>query len=83
MSVRSSWLLSTGGVARLRIELVFRTEDGDRFEVRDSSSDFEGHAYRAKLEDGAVFAYLGRMWLVRRDAEIAERFICTPLEQDG
>jgi hypothetical protein len=43
----------------VRIELVFRTEDGDRFELRDSSSDFEGHAHGVKLEDGAVFAYMG------------------------
>jgi hypothetical protein len=67
----------------MRIELVFRTEDGDRLEIRDSSSDFEGHAYRPKLEDGAVFAYAGRMWLVRLDADNAERFVCTPVEQAG
>ena len=67
----------------MRIELIFRTEAGDRLELRDSSSDFEGHAYRPKLEDGAVIAYLGRMWLVRLDADNAERFICTPVEQDA
>ena len=64
----------------LRIELVFRTEEGDLFELRDSSTDFEGHAHDPKLEDGAVFPYLGRMWLVRRDADRADRFICTPVE---
>jgi hypothetical protein len=67
----------------VRIELVFRTADGDRFEMRDASSDFEGHAHGVKLGDGAVFTYAGRRWLVRPDPAIAQRFICTPVEQDG
>jgi hypothetical protein len=71
------------GVEGMRIELIFRTEAGDRLELRDSSSDFEGHSHRPKLGDGAVFAYAGRMWLARGDADNAERLICTPVEQDG
>jgi hypothetical protein len=68
----------------LRIELVFRTVDGDRFELRDSSSDFEGHFHGVILEDGEVFAYAGRRWLARRDSDNPERFICTPVdEQEG
>jgi hypothetical protein len=65
----------------LRIELVFRTEDGERFEIRDSSSDFEGHAHGATLKDGEVIAYAGRRWLVRREPGNAERYICTQVDE--
>ena len=67
----------------MRIELIFRTEDGDHFEIRDSSSaDFEGHIHGATLERGEVFfAYAGRRWLVQSDANNPERFICTPVDE--
>ena len=67
----------------VRIELVFRTEDGDRFEIRDSSADFEGHARGATLKDGEVIAYAGRRWLVRREPGNIERYICTPVDEGG
>jgi hypothetical protein len=80
-SVRASWLFSVVGVEGMRIELVFRTEDGDRFEIRDSAADFEGHAHGAILEDGEVFDYADRRWLIHRDSDHPARFICTPVDE--
>ena len=67
----------------MRIELIFRTEDGDRYEIRHSSADFEGHAHGATLKDGEVIAYAGRRWLVRREPGNAEAYVCTPVDEGG
>ena len=67
----------------MRIELIFRTEDGDRYEIRHSSADFEGHAHGAILKDGEIIAYAGRRWLLRREPGNAETYICTPVDESG
>jgi hypothetical protein len=63
------------------MQLVFRTDDGDRFELRDASVAGEGQQGGSPLRDGQVFLLHGRTWLATRDrgAE-AIRFVCTPVE---
>lgn len=63
----------------MRFQLVFRTETGDRVELRDSSPDFEAHLLGQALVDGCVFEQWGQRWLARReDADDLVRFVCTP-----
>jgi hypothetical protein len=66
--VKAGSVLLSSEVEGVRIELIFRTEDGDRFEIRDSPADFEGHAHGAILQDGEVVAYADRRWLVHSDS---------------
>jgi hypothetical protein len=74
-----------------RFQLVFRTDEGDRSELRDSSESGEARVNGVVLLDGTIFAHGGREWLVTREdlggddllghegARIA-RFLCTPVE---
>jgi hypothetical protein len=68
----------------MRIDVIFRTEDEDFYEVRDSSDDFQGHLFGAILEEGAVFDYAGRRWRVSSEENQPTTFICTPVpDEDG
>jgi hypothetical protein len=63
------------------MQLVFRTDDGDRFELRDASAALEERDGGSPLGDGQVFDLHGRTWLARRDhGTDAIRFVCTPVE---
>ena len=64
-----------------RFQLVFRTADADRSEIRDSSDDGEPHIGGVVLLDGAIFALNGSHWLAtREDFDGMVRFICTPAD---
>ena len=66
----------------MRVQLVFRTGQGDLYEMRDSSSsDFEGHHLSEPLKDGEVFERKGLLWLAsREESDGLVRFVCTPVE---
>lgn len=68
----------TDDKGRVRMDLLFRTEGG--LELRDSSPDFEGHGLSPILEDGEIISYAGRRWLVRREPDKPESYICTPAD---
>ena len=73
-----------------RFQLVFRTADGDKSELRDSSDSGEAHVNGVVLLDGMIFAHGGREWLVTREDRTGDflghqngtmaRFLCTPVE---
>ena len=67
-----------------RFQLLFRMDDGDRVELRDSSSSGEPHVNGVELLDGMIFAHGDRHWLARReDSDGMVRFICTPAQAPG
>jgi hypothetical protein len=71
-------------VSDVQVQLVFRTDEGDRFELRDVSAGLAGHDEGAPLGDGQVFALHGRTWRATRDGgPEAIRFVCTPVEATG
>jgi len=45
--------------ALTRFQLVFRTDTGDRTELRDNSDDGEAHVNGVLLLDGMIFAHRG------------------------
>jgi hypothetical protein len=66
------------------MQLVFRTDDGDRFELRDASLGSEEQEEGSPLRDGQVVVLHGRAWLATRDhGTDAIRFVCTPVEETG
>ena len=65
----------------MHLELVFRTGIG--LEVRDTSPDFEGHGLDPSLKDGDVIAYAGRRWLVHREPDNHDSYVCTPADEMG
>jgi hypothetical protein len=63
------------------MQLIFRTDDGDRFELRDASARPEELDGGSPLRDGQVVLLHGRAWLATRDRGTdAIRFVCTPVE---
>jgi hypothetical protein len=74
--------LRAKAAAVTRYQLVFRTDEGDRSELRDSP-DFEAHIHGVPLDDGAVIEHGGRRWRVHREeAHDVARFICIPVEPE-
>ena len=63
------------------MELVFRTGGG--LEVRDTCPDFEGHGLNPILKDGEVITYAGRRWLVHREPDHPDSYVCTPVDGVG
>ena len=73
-----------------RFQLVFRTGEGDRIEMRDNPDSGEPHVNGVLLLDGIIFAHQGREWLVTRedlgddffghDGARMVRFLCTPYD---
>ncbi len=66
----------------VQVQLVFRTEEGDYFEMRDSSADFEAHLPDKPLRKGEVITAHGCDWIITEasDGNTMPRFVCVPLD---
>ena len=63
----------------MQVQLVFRTEEGEFFELRDSPADFEGHGLGESVREGNVLLLHGSDWVVTevQHGEI-ERVVLVP-----
>ena len=66
----------------MQVQLVFRTEDGDRYELWDSSADFDAHIQEPTLSDDEIFERHGLYWHAsREDVDGMVRFVCRPVDR--
>ena len=64
----------------MQIQLVFRTEDGDRFDCWIAPLDFEADIQEPALSDDEIFERNGRYWQAsREDVDGMVRFVCRPV----
>ena len=65
-----------------RFQLVFRSEQGDRSEIRDNAEIGVPRVAGVVLHDGMVFTYRGSDWFARKEIAIdgMVRYVCTRVQ---